>query len=130
LVVPYYHSNLTKFENGVPKKQVRDLAPIEQKWDFWTSSTAFYPSTPKTRGVVQVPVGESWVVERFGKFSRVLSTGTHLILPFVDNVRTVKLDAVVSMGVFSPGVVTKNGTVDAYAVAYFKVVNPTQVLLF
>jgi uncharacterized membrane protein YqiK len=130
LVVPYYHSGLSKFENGVPKKQVRDLSPVEQKWDFWTSSTAFYPNTPKTRGLVAVPVGESWVVERFGKYSRTLNSGNHFLLPFVDSVKVVKLDSVVSMGVFAPGVATKNGTVDAYAVAYFKVVDPSQVILW
>ncbi len=30
-------------------------------WEFWTSSPAFHLSTPKTRGLVRVPLGETWV---------------------------------------------------------------------
>jgi len=45
---------------------VRELNQFEQKpWEFWSSSTALHHSTPITRGVVSVPAGEAWIVERY-----------------------------------------------------------------
>jgi hypothetical protein len=114
---------MSKFENGVPKVQVRELSEVEKKWDFWTTSSAFYRQTPKTRGFVQVPLGEIWIVEKFGSYSRTLSHGNHFILPFVESVKAVKLDTLNSMGVFGRG---ENS--DAYCVAYYKVVDPSKVI--
>ncbi|KAJ3310284.1 hypothetical protein HDV04_005129 [Boothiomyces sp. JEL0838] len=123
LIVPYSHNPLVKFVNGVPAEQVRELSEYEKKWDFWTTSTSFYERKPITRGLVTVPAGESWVVERFGKFSQVLQSGTHVLLPLIDQIKAVKPTIPVSMGVFSAGVSSKNGLVDVYAVTYFKVIN-------
>ncbi|KAI8901358.1 band 7 family-domain-containing protein [Globomyces pollinis-pini] len=125
LVVPYVHAPIVKFQDGIPAEQVRELTDFEKKWEFWTTSTSFYLTTPKTRGVVAIPPGESWIIERFGSFNRVLTTGTHLILPFIESVRTVKVNTLATLGVFAPGVASKDGTaVDVYAVAYYKVVDP------
>ncbi|KAL2916221.1 Synaptotagmin-like protein 2 [Polyrhizophydium stewartii] len=125
LIVPYAHIGVTKFENGVPAQQVRDLAPVEKKWDFWTTSNAFYGVPPKAILVAQVPAGETWVVERGGKFSRVLTTGQHFFMPLLDKVRTTKSPYTVVSGVIAPEVTSKNGvSVDAYAVIYFKVTDP------
>ncbi|MBT7487952.1 MAG: SPFH/Band 7/PHB domain protein, partial [Rhodospirillales bacterium] len=37
-------------------------------------------------GVKQVPQAQEWTVERFGRYTRTLSPGLHLIVPFVDRV--------------------------------------------
>ncbi|KAJ3255716.1 hypothetical protein HK103_006083 [Boothiomyces macroporosus] len=113
LIVPYSHNPLVKFVNGVPAEQVRELTEYEKKWDFWTTSTSFYERKPITRGLVTVPAGESWVVERFGKFSQVLQSGTHVLLPLIDQIKAVKPTIPVSM----------DGLVDVYAVTYFKVID-------
>jgi hypothetical protein len=120
---------LTKFENGVPKAQARELSPKEEKWDFWTTSTAFYGLTPKTRGYVHVPIGETWVVEKFGSYSRTLSHGNHVILPFFESVKAVKLDTLNSMGVFGQGKVDGKD-VDSYCVAFYKITDPATVMLY
>ena len=39
-------------------------------------------------GVKMVPQGFNWTVERFGKFTRTLGPGLHLIVPFIDRVGT------------------------------------------
>ncbi|KAJ1340729.1 hypothetical protein BSLG_004823 [Batrachochytrium salamandrivorans] len=94
LLVPYAHIGVTKFEDGIPVEQF----------------------------VAHVPEGESWVVERAKKFSRVLHSGRHVFLPCLDKVRTVKSPHTVVSGVFAPEVSAKDGSsVDAYAVFYFKV---------
>jgi hypothetical protein len=120
LVVPYTHSPFTNFEKGIPVKQVRDSV---EKWDFWSTSTAFYPTTPKATGLVTVPKGERWIIERNSNFNRVLESGDHFLIPFVDKIKTVKLSSVIATGVHAP---SKDG--DAYAVAYFTVVDPVKVV--
>lgn len=39
-----------------------------------------------SRGLRVVPQADKWVVERFGKFQRVLGPGINLIIPFIDTV--------------------------------------------
>lgn len=38
------------------------------------------------KGVKSVPQGTNWTVERFGKFTRLLQPGLHIIIPFVDSI--------------------------------------------
>lgn len=75
-----------------------------------------------------MPQGEVWVVERGGSFSRALEAGRHVLIPFIDKIKTVKLGSLISTGVIAPGVVSKStltnqdgAQVDAYCVVYFKV---------
>ncbi|MGB3611992.1 MAG: SPFH domain-containing protein [Cellvibrio sp.] len=36
------------------------------------------------KGVKSVPQGQNWTVERFGKYTRLLEPGLHIIVPFID----------------------------------------------
>jgi len=122
LIVPYCHRPVTKFTADlVPEDQVRELKPSEGKWEFWTSSPAFAPTMPKTRGVVSVPIGESWVVERLGSYNRTLQSGVSFILPFVESVKSVKNTTLSSLGFISTEINTPHGLFDAYAVLHYKV---------
>lgn len=38
------------------------------------------------KGVKSVSQGQNWTVERFGKFTRLLPPGLHIIIPFVDSI--------------------------------------------
>lgn len=38
------------------------------------------------KGVKSVSQGQNWTVERFGKFTRLLKPGLHIIIPFVDSI--------------------------------------------
>ena len=38
------------------------------------------------KGVNSVPQGQEWTVERFGKYTRTLTPGLHLIVPFIDSI--------------------------------------------
>jgi regulator of protease activity HflC (stomatin/prohibitin superfamily) len=75
-------------------------------------------------GVKTVPQGNNWTIERFGKYTRTLPPGLHLIVPFIDavghkmNMQENVLDV--------PGqkVITKdNATVQVDAVAFFQVID-------
>ncbi|KAI8914613.1 hypothetical protein EDD86DRAFT_199705 [Gorgonomyces haynaldii] len=131
LVVPYTHNPFTQFVNGVPAEQVRELTQYEKQWEFWTTSTAFYSTVPKTTGLTTVPAGEVWIVERGGKFSRALTAGSQFLFPVFDKIKTVKLSTTVLSGVLAPSVTTKSGkAVDAYAVLYYNVTNPATSAYF
>lgn len=121
LEVPVLHAPYTQFDAGIPVEQVRDLSTYESKWEFWTTSPAHYPVVPKTFGYVLVPEGQVWIVERAGKFSRALSTGNHIVIPFLDKITRVKHSNTIVQGCIQAATTADGAHVDAYAVLYFKV---------
>ncbi|KAI8848926.1 hypothetical protein BC829DRAFT_417221 [Chytridium lagenaria] len=94
LAVPYAHLAVTPFEMVSP---------------------------PSRSGYSHIPYGEVWVVQRGGS-ARVLTEGTHILLPFVDKVKAIKNSHIISVGIVSPTIKSADGaSVNAYAVVYFKV---------
>lgn len=47
-------------------------------------------SLPTNTVVKFVPQQQAWLVERFGKFHRILDPGLAILLPFVDQIRYVQ----------------------------------------
>ncbi|KAJ3386225.1 hypothetical protein HDU84_001742 [Entophlyctis sp. JEL0112] len=126
LSIPYHHTGVSAFANGVPVELVRDLHPAEKKWDFWTSSDAFQGIKPTLGGVTSVPFGEVWVTES----GSVLAAGTHFTMPF-GKVKAVKSVHTISFGVVSPALKSLDGvSVNAYAVAYIKVTDFAKSALY
>ncbi|MEZ5119849.1 MAG: paraslipin [Candidatus Nanopelagicales bacterium] len=72
-----------------------------------------------------VPQAQSQVVERLGRYSRTLSAGLHILVPFVDRV-TSKLDLREQVVTFQPQpVITEdNLVVSIDSVIYFQVTDP------
>lgn len=101
----------------MPSDQVRDLHPVEKRWDFWTTSDAFLGERPNLGGYSNVPYGEVWVLEG----GKALTEGSHILSPF-SKVKAVKNTHPISFGVVSPALNTKDGvSVNAYAVVYVKI---------
>lgn len=75
-------------------------------------------------GIKQVPQAQEWTVERFGRYTRTLPPGLHLITPFVDRIgfklslRETVLD-IPSQDVIS----YDNATITADGVAFYQVVD-------
>lgn len=75
-------------------------------------------------GVKQVPQAEEWTVERFGRYTKTLPPGLHLIIPFIDRVgyklslRETVLD-IPSQDVIS----YDNATITADGVAFYQVID-------
>jgi len=75
-------------------------------------------------GIKQVPQAQEWTVERFGRYTRTLPPGLHLITPFVDRIgfklslRETVLD-IPSQDVIS----FDNATITADGVAFYQVVD-------
>lgn len=75
-------------------------------------------------GVRIVPQGEEWVVERLGRFHRILEPGFNVIFPFVDQVRYKVTTKDIILDVPEQEVITKdNAVILANAIAFIKVTN-------
>jgi regulator of protease activity HflC (stomatin/prohibitin superfamily) len=75
-------------------------------------------------GVKTVPQGTNWTVERFGRYTRTLVPGLHLIVPFVDTIgRRINMQENV-LDIPAQKVITKdNATVQVDAVAFYQVID-------
>ena len=73
-------------------------------------------------GIRIVPQGEEWVVERLGRFHRVLEPGLNIIIPFVDQVRYKVTTKDIILDVPEQEVITRdNAVILANAIAFIKV---------
>lgn len=74
--------------------------------------------------VKTVPQSQSWLVEQFGKYTKTLGPGLHLIMPFVERVAyKISLKEIV-LDVPSQQVITRDNTmVTADGVVYYQVIN-------
>ncbi|MDB5632194.1 MAG: SPFH/Band domain protein, partial [Tardiphaga sp.] len=73
-------------------------------------------------GVKTVPQGFDWTIERFGKFTRTLSPGLNIIIPYFDRVgrKMNMMEQVISIP--EQEVITKdNATVTVDGVAFYQV---------
>ncbi len=73
-------------------------------------------------GVKTVPQGTNWTIERFGKYTRTLSPGLNLIIPFIDRIghKVTMMEQV--MDVPSQEVITRdNATVTVDGITFFQV---------
>src|SRR3984893_265116 len=73
-------------------------------------------------GVKTVPQGYDWTIERFGKFTRTLSPGLNIIIPYFDRVgrKMNMMEQVISIP--EQEVITKdNATVTVDGVAFYQV---------
>jgi regulator of protease activity HflC (stomatin/prohibitin superfamily) len=58
------------------------LIPVVQQQVQYSSS-----GTPINLGVMFVPQQEAWVVERMGKFHKILEPGINFLIPVLDKVK-------------------------------------------
>jgi regulator of protease activity HflC (stomatin/prohibitin superfamily) len=76
------------------------------------------------RAVRTVPQGEEWTVERFGRYTRTLSPGLHILIPLVEGVgnKINMMETVLDIGALE--VITRdNARVTADAIAFYQVVD-------
>jgi regulator of protease activity HflC (stomatin/prohibitin superfamily) len=72
-----------------------------------------------------VPQQEAWIVERFGRFHRVLEPGLAILVPFVDSIRHVKTLKEVAVLVPSQSAITQdNVTISLDGVLYYRILDP------
>lgn len=81
------------------------------------------------KGIKIVPQGEEWVVEKLGKFSRTLTPGLNLIIPFIEDVRQRISTRDIIMDIPQQEVITMdNAVIRTNAIAFVRVTSPKDAL--
>eukprot|EP00922_Rhytidocystis_sp_ex-Travisia-forbesii_P008630 GHVS01012647.1.p1 GENE.GHVS01012647.1~~GHVS01012647.1.p1 ORF type:complete len:409 (+),score=47.98 GHVS01012647.1:218-1444(+) len=75
--IPSHHS----FRSSLPSFSTH-FSPISQHRTFWSSGSGPQPHI----GFAIVPEQKALVIERFGRFCRVLAPGLHFLIPIVDRI--------------------------------------------
>ncbi|XP_048584216.1 stomatin-like protein 2, mitochondrial [Nematostella vectensis] len=90
-----------------------------------------YPSYRKKRAlpvntvIKFVPQQEAWVIERFGKFNRILSPGLAILIPIIDEIKYVQSLKEMAIEIPSQSAITlDNVTLHLDGVLYLRVVDP------
>lgn len=84
-----------------------------------------YKSTPINTIIMFVPQQEAWVVERMGKFHRILEPGLNVLLPIVDRVKYVQSLKEIAIDVPKQSAITSdNVTLSIDGVLYLRILNP------
>ena len=81
------------------------------------------------KGVRIVPQGEEWIVERLGKFTKTLTPGLTIIVPYIDKVAYKVITKDIILDVPEQEVITKdNAVIITNAIAFIKVTDPIKAV--
>lgn len=82
-------------------------------------------STPLNTVIMFVPQQEAWVVERMGKFHRILEPGLNILLPIVDRIKYVQSLKEIAIDVPKQSAITvDNVTLGIDGVLYLRILDP------
>ncbi|XP_054707340.1 stomatin-like protein 2, mitochondrial [Uloborus diversus] len=89
------------------------------------SSKRYVQSTPFNTIIMFVPQQEAWVVERMGRFNRILQPGLNFLIPIVDKVKYVQSLKELAIDIPKQSAITlDNVTLNIDGVLYLRVVDP------
>ena len=81
------------------------------------------------KGIKIVPQGEEWVVERLGRYSRILKPGLNLIIPYLDSIRQKITTRDIILDIPQQEVITRdNAVILTNAITFIRVTNPKDAL--
>lgn len=82
-------------------------------------------STPLNTVIMFVPQQEAWIVERMGKFNRILDPGLNILLPIIDRVKYVQSLKEIAIDVPKQSAITvDNVTLGIDGVLYLRILDP------
>ncbi|KAJ3092691.1 hypothetical protein HK102_004153 [Quaeritorhiza haematococci] len=85
--------------------------------------TIYYPFPKKI--IKFVPQQEAWIVERMGKFNRILEPGLAILIPVLDRIRYVKSLKETAVEIPTQSAITQdNVTLELDGVLYYKIIDP------
>ncbi len=80
-------------------------------------------------GIKIVPQGEEWVVERLGKFNKILKPGLNIIIPYMDKVREKISTRDIILDIPQQEVITRdNAVILTNAIAFVRVTSPKDAI--
>ena len=81
------------------------------------------------KGVRIVPQGHKWVIQRLGKFHKILQPGLNIIIPYLDDVSYKVTTKDIVLDIPSQEVITRdNAVIVANAVAYMNIISPEKAV--
>lgn len=87
-------------------------------------SVRYRASTPLNTVILFVPQQEAWIVERMGKFNRILEPGFNMLIPFVDRVKYVQSLKEIAIDVPKQSAITvDNVTLGIDGVLYLRILD-------
>ncbi|TGZ47603.1 Stomatin-like protein 2 [Temnothorax longispinosus] len=90
-----------------------------------TQNSRYKALTPINTIIMFVPQQQAWIVERMGKFHKILEPGLNILLPIIDKVRYVQILKELAIDVPQQSAVTSdNVTLSIDAVLYLRVTDP------
>uniref|UniRef100_A0A0K8STA2 Band 7 domain-containing protein n=1 Tax=Lygus hesperus TaxID=30085 RepID=A0A0K8STA2_LYGHE len=91
---------------------------------FYTPCRSRY-TTPLNTIIMFVPQQEAWIVERMGKFHRILEPGFNVLLPVVDSVKYVQSLKEIAIDIPKQSAITSdNVTLNIDGVLYLRILDP------
>ncbi|KAI8150135.1 hypothetical protein BJV82DRAFT_504262 [Fennellomyces sp. T-0311] len=82
-------------------------------------------SLPRNTIIKFVPQQEAWIVERMGKFHRMLEPGLNILVPIIDRIKYVKSLKETAIEVPSQSAITQdNVTLELDGVLYYRIMDP------
>ncbi|OAD69693.1 hypothetical protein PHYBLDRAFT_116296 [Phycomyces blakesleeanus NRRL 1555(-)] len=82
-------------------------------------------SLPRNTVIKFVPQQEAWIVERMGRFHRMLEPGLNILIPIIDRIKYVKTLKETAVEVPSQSAITQdNVTLELDGVLYFRIMDP------
>ncbi|GAA5814781.1 sugar transporter-like protein [Mucor flavus] len=103
----------------------RFLSTSKPVFDEWDNQSFRRTRLPLNTIIKFVPQQEAWVVERMGRFDRILEPGLNFLMPILDSVKYVKTLKEVAATVPSQSAITQdNVTLHLDGVLYFRVIDP------
>ena len=93
------------------------------KHRFYSSFDESSPSKLPANTIIKfVPTQEAWLVERMGKFQRVLEPGLAILVPFIDQIAYVQTLKEVATSIPSQSAITlDNVTLNIDGVLYYRI---------
>ncbi len=81
------------------------------------------------KGVNIVPQGEEWIVERLGKFTRTLTPGLNIIVPYIESIRQRVSTRDIILDVPEQEVITMdNAVIHTNAITFIRVTKPADAI--
>lgn len=112
---------------AAPQLRAATLGPMQARRTFVDESLTYFQKRNLPRNTILkfVPQQEEWVVERMGRFHRILSPGPHFLIPFLDTIRHVQTMKETAVQIDKQAAITSdNVTLYLDGVLFVQVVDP------